>query len=79
MKESFRKEKWGRSIILIKYPGQSLLILMEEVGEVSKAYLNREPLDNIKKELVQVAAVVVQWLEDLEDDSFSYRDIENEH
>lgn len=40
-------------------------ILMEEVGEVSRAILELDR-DNQRVELVQVAAVAVAWLEVLE-------------
>lgn len=39
------------------------LILVEEVGEVSKAILEN---DNLEEELIQVAAVCVKWLEIIE-------------
>lgn len=39
-------------------------VLTEEVGEVARAYLNRD-LDNLRDELVQVAAVAVAMLESL--------------
>lgn len=40
-----------------------LTILVEEIGEVARAILERQGL---KDELVQVAAVAVCWLEELE-------------
>lgn len=40
-------------------------ILVEEVGEVSKALNDGEPLSNLQAELYQVAAVAVAWLESL--------------
>jgi len=47
-------------------------VLMEEVGEAARAAmatlgLSKEPPDraNLKKELIQVAAVTVAWLEQL--------------
>ena len=39
-------------------------VLSEECGEVSRAVLDAEP-DNLRDELVQVAAVAVAWLESL--------------
>lgn len=36
-------------------------ILGEEVGEVSKAILENDP--NLRNELIQVAAVAMQWVE----------------
>jgi hypothetical protein len=41
-----------------------LLVLAEECGEVSRAVLERDK-DNLRAELVQVAAVAVAWLERL--------------
>lgn len=38
------------------------IILVEEVGEVSKAILESDP--GLEDELIQVAAVAVAWLED---------------
>jgi NTP pyrophosphatase (non-canonical NTP hydrolase) len=40
-------------------------ILLEEVGEVANAVLELD-WDNLEKELVQVAAVAVAWLESFE-------------
>ena len=37
-------------------------ILMEEVGEIAKATLDHD-VQNLKEELIQVAAVCVKWLE----------------
>jgi NTP pyrophosphatase (non-canonical NTP hydrolase) len=42
-----------------------LPILTEESGEVSKA-INEEKPDQVEKELVQVAAVAIAWLECIE-------------
>jgi hypothetical protein len=39
-----------------------LAVLLEEVGEVSRALLDNDP-DNLATELIQVAAVAVAWLE----------------
>lgn len=41
-----------------------LSILTEEVGEVARALNDDKDKDEIRKELVQVAAVAVAWLED---------------
>jgi hypothetical protein len=38
-------------------------VLSEEVGEVSRALLERSPLDHLRAELVQVLAVCIAWLE----------------
>jgi NTP pyrophosphatase (non-canonical NTP hydrolase) len=43
-------------------------VLVEEVGEVAHAILEND-IDNLREELIQVAAVCVAWLETLEDDS----------
>ena len=40
-------------------------ILVEEVGEVSKALNDEEPVENLKAELIQVTAVAVAWAEAL--------------
>lgn len=53
-------------------PDRKLRVLVEEVGEVAKAIDDLETvksrirLDNLRAELVQVAAVAVAWLESLE-------------
>lgn len=41
-------------------------ILGEEVGEVAKALNEQEPIENLRAELVQVAAVCVAWIEALD-------------
>lgn len=41
-----------------------LSILMEEVGECATAIQNKDK-DNLRAEIVQVAAVAVRWLEAL--------------
>lgn len=41
------------------------LILAEEVGEVAKDILENKPL-TMEEEIVQVAAVAIAWLEDIE-------------
>lgn len=40
-------------------------VLSEEVGEACKAWLEREPAD-LREELIQVAAVAVAWVEELD-------------
>jgi len=42
------------------YPNPNLAALMEEVGELAKAMLEKEPFDNIFKEAVQVAAMAAR-------------------
>lgn len=57
-------QKFGRQA-LNHNPGLAMFILTEELGEVAKAALDREGFDALQKELIQTAAVCVQWLEDL--------------
>ena len=52
--------KWGPDRVLT--PMLWLTILMEEVGEVARAILERD-WANLLIEIVQVAAVAVAWLE----------------
>ena len=64
VKERSRQdEKWGKHSMP---PGMELQILGEEFGEVCQALCN-EDLDNLKEELVQVAAVAFKWLEYLKE------------
>jgi NTP pyrophosphatase (non-canonical NTP hydrolase) len=44
---------------------KSLAILAEEFGEVGKAIFEEKP-DDLREELVHVAAVAVRWLEELD-------------
>lgn len=57
-------EKWG---VNNYHDFAWLSILIEEIGEVGEAiqdeYFNNENPGCLEKELVQVAAVAVQWLE----------------
>ena len=53
-------QKWGRSSHSF---GAWLAILMEEVGEAAKAGLE-DRYDELHKELIQCAAVLVAWLEE---------------
>jgi len=53
-------DKWGEQNHEDLY---WLGILMEEVGEVSKALIDGAPLAASAKEVVEVAAVAVCWLE----------------
>ena len=41
-------------------PNPTLAALMEEVGELAKAFLDKEPKENIYKEAVQVAAMAMR-------------------
>ena len=40
-----------------------LSVLVEEVGEVARAINDGEPLEQVERELVQVAAVAFAWIE----------------
>lgn len=48
--------------------GDRLAILVEEVGEVGKA-LNEHDRIELRKELIQVAAVAVRWLELIDEEA----------
>ncbi len=54
-------EQWGHHEQLHP-PGTWAMIVMEELGEACQAFVQRD-LEHARRELVQVAAVVVQWLE----------------
>lgn len=56
--ERYRQDKMHPSNELHDY----LPILIEEVGEIGKALQNRDE-DNLKEELVQLAALCFRWLE----------------
>jgi NTP pyrophosphatase (non-canonical NTP hydrolase) len=59
-------EKWGKDNPHSDFVW--LAILVEEIGEVSNEMLSPVELmhsNGLKKELTQVAAVVVAWLEDM--------------
>jgi NTP pyrophosphatase (non-canonical NTP hydrolase) len=58
-------EKWGHGPMPA---GRELAILVEEVGEVATAIQDGD-IQNLRDELVQVAAVCVRWLEFLDVDS----------
>ena len=67
LKERERQDlKWG---IQDHYHPTWLAILMEEIGEASKAYLQSthegasEKEDEIRGELIQAAAVIFAWIE----------------
>ena len=65
-------EKWGgipgidRADHDVKYPA----ILGEEFGEVCQAWLEGD-VANLRTELVQVAAVAVAWVEELDNGRFA--------
>lgn len=65
--ERYRQnKKWG-SGRWTSGPHSKNTVLIEEVGEVSRAILNKDR-DNLREELIQVAAVCMKWLEALDDD-----------
>lgn len=57
---------WGMGDCSSPYVSEAikLAVLLEETGEVARALLSNDP-DNLRTELVQVAAVAVAWLEGL--------------
>ena len=46
-------------------PIVKVAVLTEETGEVARAVLDGSEIDDLRAELVQVAAVCVAWLESL--------------
>jgi len=58
-------EKWGRD-----FQGRNhafwLAILMEEIGEAARAYLEHDR-GKLREELIQSAAVIFSWLEFFDD------------
>ena len=68
-----QEELWGTSY---RDNATMLAVLMEEVGEVATGYqiteIEHEPDDNMREELVHVAAVAIRWLESFEDSSFCF-------
>lgn len=48
---------------------EALTILVEEVGEVARA-LQEKDVENLKDELIQVAAVAVAWVEGIHNKAF---------
>ena len=57
--------KWGTVPRLGHDFGKWLVILMEEIGEASRAELEGDWLQS-NKELLEAAAVIVAWIEHLE-------------
>lgn len=55
---------WGDCSSVLVSPITKVAVLTEEVGEVARAVLDGDE-DQVRRELVQVAAVVVAWLETL--------------
>ncbi len=66
-KERIRQNnKWNRGSAEWDRPNiLKLTVLAEEFGEVARAILEAKP-DDLEEELVQVAAVVVAWLESID-------------
>jgi len=70
-------KKWGANAIRTVGPDSRMCILAEEVGEAAEV-VNRmrdEGVDltsELRKELIQVAAVAVAWLEKIEFDCIPY-------
>lgn len=67
-----QSEKWGGvhqwgigdcSSLAVRDPVK-VMVLLEEAGEVARAVLDGER-DQLERELVQVAAVAVAWLESM--------------
>lgn len=56
-------EKWGALEIRTTTYDAWVRVLGEEFGEVCMALNDKEPIENLRKELVQVAAVAVAWVE----------------
>ncbi len=58
--------EWGTGDCssLTLMPEVKVMVLTEETGEVARAVMERDP-DQLRTELVQVAAVCVAWLESL--------------
>lgn len=59
----FQDKKWGKDNSHIT-PDRWMTILGEEFGEVCEA-IQRSNVDDIKAELVQVAAVAVRYIEQI--------------
>ena len=53
-------ERWGHTDSVTMLP-----VVVEEIGEIANAYLNRD-FDNLRVELLQAAAVLVQWVINLD-------------
>lgn len=62
-----RDHAWGRGDCSSREvePIVKVAVLSEEVGEVARAVIDMEPKTALRRELVQVAAVAVAWLEGL--------------
>jgi NTP pyrophosphatase (non-canonical NTP hydrolase) len=53
-----------------KFPGRAKLLaaLIEEVGELAKAMLQRKSLEDVEKEAVQIACVAIRIIEEGDSD-----------
>ena len=62
-----RSHDWGSGDCssLFVQPIVKVAVLTEECGEVARAVLDLSPVDVLREELTQVAAVCVAWLEAL--------------
>lgn len=58
-------EKWGPNLVRQLSPERSLAVLHEETGEAARAVLDVDRA-GLRKELVQVAAVAIAWIERLD-------------
>lgn len=65
-------------------PTEKLAVLMEEVGEVANAVLQLEGLNTrgdrareVRKELIQAAAVCVAWIESIREDGVSFKTMDD--
>ena len=77
LKRALNEVGWEREMQFVKWGDQNLnnyqwlAVLTEEVGELAQAALHDEfggkAAGTLRDELIQVAAVAVQWLEMLEE------------
>ena len=73
MERDRQSEKWaephdwgqGDCSSVIVHPITKVAVLVEEVGEVARAVLDKDDDDALRVELIQVAAVAVAWLESM--------------
>lgn len=73
MERGRQDTKWGgRPGIDRRDDATYAAVLGEEFGEVCKAWLERD-MDNLREELVQVAAVAVAWVEELDNTNMEPR------
>jgi NTP pyrophosphatase (non-canonical NTP hydrolase) len=62
-------DRWGTNHVS-RPADEWFLILSEEVGEVAKGILEREDWPDVRKELVQVAAVAISAIEYLDQQNY---------